>query len=117
MAPKHTRRSELTQLVPDHVFGHEQLDELPAVVHHERVPDEIRHDRAVARPRLERLAAARAPLPLDFGQQPLIHVRPFFHRSTHLSALHVVSLFYKSTDYRPPCLSSGRSAVRADGGG
>src|SRR5262249_59346254 len=72
-------------------------------VHHERVPDEIRHDRAIARPCLERLAAARAPLPLDFGQQPLVHVRPFFHRSTHLSALPVVSLFYKSTDYWPPC--------------
>ena len=35
------RRGELAELVPDHVLGHEDLQELVAVVDHERVPDEL----------------------------------------------------------------------------
>src|SRR5689334_11485513 len=79
---EHSRRSELAQLVPDHVLGHEQLHEVLAVVHHERVTDEIGHNRAIARPRLDRLATAGTLLLLDLGEQPLIHVRAFFQRTS-----------------------------------
>ena len=56
-----SRRSELAQLVTDHVFGHQHLHVLLAVVNHERHADELRHDRAGTGPRLDRLAAARLP--------------------------------------------------------
>src|SRR6185503_12770279 len=59
VAAEQAGRRELAELVPDHVLGHEQLDEGPAVVDHERVADELRHDRAVARPRLDRLTVPR----------------------------------------------------------
>src|SRR4051794_16029758 len=54
-------RRELTQLVPDHVFRHVQPHELPPVVDQEGRAHELRHDRAVARPRPDRLAVL--PLP------------------------------------------------------
>src|ERR1700730_4387478 len=76
MAAKNTRRRKLTQFMSHHVFRDEQLDELLAVVNLEGVADEIRHDHAVARPRLERLLAR--PHALDLGQQPLVHIRPTF---------------------------------------
>src|SRR5262245_5275803 len=87
MSAEHPRRRKFAQLVADHVLRHEQLDELPAVVNHERVPDKVRHDGAIARPRLERLATARTLLPLHFGQQPIAYIRTFFDRPTHLYAL------------------------------
>src|SRR5215467_11237281 len=73
------RRSELAELVPDHVLDDKQPHELPAVVDEEGVADELRHDGAVARPRLDRLARPAA-LPLDLGEQPLIDVRAFLQR-------------------------------------
>src|SRR5262245_35195480 len=77
------RRRELAELVADHVLGHEQLHELPAVVNLKRLSHELRHDRAVARPGADRLAAARREL-LDLGQQPHIDIWAFFQRSTHI---------------------------------
>src|SRR5436305_400083 len=65
MAAEHAGRRELAELVADHVLGHEHLRELPAVVDQEREADEVRHDRAGAAPRLDRLAAAGPLLPLD----------------------------------------------------
>src|SRR5678815_700496 len=48
------RGRELAELVPDHVFLHEHLDELVSVVHFERVPDELGDDRARTAPRPDR---------------------------------------------------------------
>src|SRR5579884_1529441 len=77
------RRRELAELVSDHVLGHVQPHELPAVVDQERLPDELRHDRAVAGPGLDRLAAAGALLPLHLAHQALVDVGPFFQRPAH----------------------------------
>ena len=46
------RRRKFTQLVAHHVLGHVHRNELLAVMHRQRVADEIRHDRRAARPRL-----------------------------------------------------------------
>src|SRR5436190_14077509 len=75
MSLEETRRSELAELVADHVFGHEQLHEVLAVVHHEGVPDEVGDDGAIPRPRLDRLTAAGALLLFDFRQQALVDIR------------------------------------------
>src|SRR5204863_2322165 len=56
---------ELAQLVADHVLRHVDGDELPAVVHGQRVPDELRRDRGAPRPGLEDLLLARAIELLD----------------------------------------------------
>jgi hypothetical protein len=75
MSSKSSRRSELPELVPYHVLGNEQLDELPAVVDQEIMADEVGNDCAIARPRLEWLAVARGGLAFDSNEQPVIHVR------------------------------------------
>src|SRR6516162_10235914 len=59
VAAESSRRCKLTQLMPHHVLGHEQLHELSAIVNEKRVPDKIRHDRAVTRPSSYRLAMPR----------------------------------------------------------
>src|SRR5215217_5046571 len=51
-------RAELAELVPDHVFLHEHAQELVPVVHFERVPDELRDDRARTGPGLDGLHGA-----------------------------------------------------------
>src|SRR5258706_11432561 len=43
MALEHAGRGEFAQLVSHHVFGHEQLHEVLAVVNHERMADEVGH--------------------------------------------------------------------------
>src|SRR5206468_971320 len=59
----------------------EHLHELPAVVDQEREADEVGHDGAVARPRLDRLLGlARA---LDLGDQALVNMGALLERSTH----------------------------------
>src|SRR5579883_588063 len=67
------RRGEFAQFVADHVFGHVQPHELPAVVNQERHPDELGDDRAVAGPGLERLALAEA-LVDDLAREPFVDV-------------------------------------------
>src|SRR5438309_6753679 len=106
MTAKYPRRCEFAQLVTDHVLRHEQLDELPTVVHHERVPHEVRHDRAIARPRLERLAAARALLALHLTQQALADVRSLLDRTAHLTLSDGVDLFYATGHLRPAALAT-----------
>src|SRR5262245_14628396 len=83
MTLEHTRGGELAQLVADHIFSDEQLQEGLAVMNHERVADEIGHDRAIARPRFDRLAMPRLLL-FHFLQQTQIDVRTFLQRSTHV---------------------------------
>src|SRR5436190_19422976 len=137
MTAKHPRRCEFAQLVADHVLRHEQLDELPSVVHHERVPDEVRHDRAIARPRLERLATACALLTLDLTQQALADVRSLLDRTAHLHVLRrsqfllcrrpfatsgVCGIGFQSCRYAaglesyPTAINSARNAVPAGAG-
>src|SRR4051812_49276749 len=48
-------RSELPELVPDHVFRHLQPHVLPAVVNQKGDADKFRHDGAIACPGLDRL--------------------------------------------------------------
>src|SRR5581483_1868634 len=45
--------AELSELVADHVLGHVHGNELAAVVHRERVPDELGDDRRTPRPGLD----------------------------------------------------------------
>jgi hypothetical protein len=71
-------RAELAELVAHHVLGAEDVDERPAVVDLERVPDELGHDRARPRPRPDRRPAARRGLQLDLAEQLLVHERTFF---------------------------------------
>src|SRR5436305_9921107 len=78
-------RGEFAQLVADHVFRHEQLHELLAVVDLKGVADEIRHDHAVPGPGLERPPGGAHAL--DLGKQALIDVRPSFLQ--FLGAAHV----------------------------
>ena len=83
MTLEHAGRREFAELVPNHVLGHEQLREILAVVDHERVADKIGHNRAVARPGLDRFAVASALLLFDLPQQPNVHIRTFFNRTSH----------------------------------
>jgi hypothetical protein len=69
---------ELAELVTHHVLGAEDVDERPAVVDLERVPDELRNDRAGPGPRPDRRPAARRGLPLDLLEQLLVYERAFF---------------------------------------
>src|SRR5437763_4849007 len=77
-------RRELAELVPDHVLDDEQPQERPAVVDEEGVADELRDDRTVARPRLDRLPGTAPLLPVDLGEQAFVDVRAFFQRTTHV---------------------------------
>src|SRR5262249_732731 len=83
VSAKNPRRRELTQLVTHHVFRHEQLGKLPAVVNQKRVSEEIRDDGAIPRPGLDRITMSRALLFFHLGKQLFIHIRAFFYRSTH----------------------------------
>jgi hypothetical protein len=64
--------------VADHLFGDVHLDEVPAVVHEERMPDELRRDRRTAGPRLDRLLAPGGIEPRELLQDVLVDVRAFF---------------------------------------
>src|SRR5579883_1828844 len=57
-------RGELAELVADHVLGHVELDEVLAVVDGEVLAHELGHDRAGARPGLDRVAVAGAVGPV-----------------------------------------------------
>src|SRR5262245_49566963 len=77
-------RGELAELVTDHVLDDKQPHELPAVVDEEGMADELRHDGAVARPRLDRLARTASLLLRHLLEQPFVHERAFFQRTTHV---------------------------------
>src|SRR6516165_6417162 len=84
MSAERSRRRKLAELVSDHVFGHVQPGKLSAVVNQERHADKLGNDRAVAGPRLERLALAQAAI--DLGSKAFVHVRTTFlnlFRPTH----------------------------------
>src|SRR5437660_10332608 len=95
VAAEDAGRRKLAELVTDHVFRHEQLHELLAVVDLKGVADEIRHDHAVPRPSLERPSSGTHPF--DLGQQALIDVRPSFWQflgATHMRATTCLRIVY-----------------------
>lgn len=78
MSTKRTRRGELAQLVPDHVLGDEYLQVMFSVVDHERMSDELRHNRAGPSPRGDRVFRANVVLFIDFSVQFWIDKRSLF---------------------------------------
>src|SRR5690606_37779915 len=94
--PEEPRRRELAQLVPDHVLRDVHGNELVAVVHRERVPDEVRGHRRRARPGLDDpLLAPAVHLP-DLLEQLRVDVRSLSYGSSHSlatrSGAHFVAL-------------------------
>src|SRR4051812_27737020 len=83
VAPERPGRRELAELVPDHVLGHVELDEVLAVVDREVLADELGHDRAGTRPGLDRLAVAGLVGPVHPLEQALDDVRAFLQRTSH----------------------------------
>src|SRR5687767_4075694 len=83
VAAERSRRGELAELVPDHVLLHEDLEELVPVVHFERVPDELRDDRARAGPGLDGLLRAILVELGDLAVQLLVDERALFCASAH----------------------------------
>src|SRR5262245_22388128 len=77
------RRGKFAQLVADHVFLHEHTQELVAVVNLERVPDELRNDRARPSPGLDGLLGAVLVQLAHLAEELLIHERAFFGASAH----------------------------------
>src|SRR5690606_7214630 len=104
MAAEDPRRAELAQLVPDHVLGHEHVVEDAAVVHLEGEPDELRNDRAGARPGLQRLAASRLVQALHLLVQAFVDVRTFLQTASHA--------FTSQTSARGPTCSIRPFAAR-----
>src|SRR5438552_813933 len=76
-------RHELPELVTHHVFRDIDRNELVAVVHRQRVADELRQHRRAARPGLEHALLAAAVHPLDLLHQRVDHVRTFANRTSH----------------------------------
>lgn len=71
-------RAEFTEAVTDHVFRDVDRWKILAVVHHERVTDEIRRDHAGARPGFDRFFLISRIKFVDFDQQFLLNKRAFF---------------------------------------
>src|SRR3954465_12477996 len=83
VAAEQTRRRELAELVPHHVLGHVDRDELVAVVHGEGVADEVREHRARARPGLDHLLGAGRVLRVDLLREGLLHEGALLDASRH----------------------------------
>src|SRR5690606_7817954 len=78
------RRSELAELVADHVLVDGHRDELLAVVDVERQADELRKHRAAARPGLDRGAGALFLGVLGLLQQVQVDERTFPDGTSHV---------------------------------
>ncbi len=78
MATEHPGQAELTELVPDHVFGAKDVDEMSAVVDLESMTDELGDDGASASPGLDRDAPILVAQSLNLAKQLLVNVRAFF---------------------------------------
>ena len=78
MAAEQPREAELTELVPDHVFGAKDVDEMPAVVDLEGMTDELRDDGARASPGLDGDAPVLVAQSLNLAKQLLVNIRAFF---------------------------------------
>src|SRR5690242_3870831 len=76
VALERARRSELAELVADHVLADVNRQEAAAVVHREGVADHLGDDRRAARPRLDRTAVVHA-LHRDLLQHAGVHEGTF----------------------------------------
>ena len=74
---------KLTQLMPHHFFADKHFDMLSSIVNHKRVSDEFRHNRASARPGLNRLLRIVRNCFLNFFEELDVDVRTLFLRSAH----------------------------------
>src|SRR5690606_35999873 len=83
VAPEEAGGRELAQLVTDHVLRDVDRDELVAVVHRQRMADELRRDRRGTSPRLEDALLASLVHLLDLRQQLGVDVRSLLDRSCH----------------------------------
>src|SRR5688500_12321601 len=83
MAAEEPGGSELAQLVPDHVFTDVNRNELVAVVHGQRVPDELRRNGGPPSPGLEHPLIVLLVQERDAPEQLLVDVRTLFDRSRH----------------------------------
>src|SRR5690606_26208493 len=77
------RRSELAQLVSDHVLGDEHGHELAAVVYREREADRFGEDRRPPRPRLDHLLRLSGRRFLDLLEQVAVDERPLLDTARH----------------------------------
>lgn len=75
--------SKLAEFVSHHVFRHQHLDVLAAVVNHERDVHEFRNDRAGSCPCLDRFLGARFGCLLDFEKDFWVYKRTLLTASTH----------------------------------
>src|SRR5262249_36400638 len=107
------RQGEFPKLMPHHILGHKHLGEQPPVMNQKRVADKIGHNRAIARPSLDRFAMPGL-LPLHLIEKAKIYIRPFFDRTTHRKSPSKAQLFYSRNQFRPDILAiSERNADRA----
>src|SRR5262245_25243301 len=83
VAVKYTRGRELTQLVADHVLGHEHRNELLAVVHGERQPDHLGQHGRAARPGLDDLLGLLLRRLEHLVEQVLVDEWTFLDRASH----------------------------------
>jgi hypothetical protein len=65
--------SKLSQLVPDHIFRHEDRNKLLPVMHRERMSDHIWDDRGPSRPGLDDLTILILIHPLHFLEQMVVN--------------------------------------------
>src|ERR1700733_12718135 len=83
MAFERAGRGEFAHLVPHHVLGHVNRNELPAVMHGDRVTHELGQNRRAPRPRANHFLLARRVQLID----PLFEVRvgkwSLFYRTSH----------------------------------
>src|SRR3954454_7358472 len=77
------RGRELAELVPDHRLGHEDRDVLAAVVHGDRVPQEVGDDRRTARPRLDDVLGALLVLRVHLLEQVVVDERALLQTARH----------------------------------
>ena len=78
MLAEGTRRSELSELMADHVFRHIDGDEGLAVVDFKIETDEVRGDRRAARPGLDRLTAVGLLGDGDFVDEVGVDIETLF---------------------------------------
>ena len=79
------RGRKLTQLVADHLFGHEDLQMIFSIMDHERMSDELGYNRACPSPRLDRLLQPGVVQLLDLQVKFEVDVGAFFCGTTHIA--------------------------------
>ena len=90
---------ELAELVPDHVLGDVDGDELLPVVDGERVTDHLGHDRRTARPGLHHALVPRRVEGDDLLQEVPVHEGAFLCRTRHQGFLRSALLLAALDDH------------------